>query len=146
MVETTNNDNPEPLDLRQCLIDAGIQPTPQRVAIAEVLLTAHQHVTADEVFEMVKQSRSDIGVSKATIYNSLGLFVKKGLLRQIFIDASGTFYDTNTATHHHFYNLDTGQLIDMEERLVPFILESSLPEHTVIEDIDIMIRLRNQKQ
>ncbi|MEN8177764.1 MAG: transcriptional repressor [Pseudomonadota bacterium] len=146
MMDATNIHISDLLDVRQQLNVSGITPTPQRLAIAEVLLTSHQHVTADEVFEKVNRSRVGPRVSKATVYNSLGLFVKKSLLREIFVDASRTFYDTNTQPHHHFYNLDTGQLIDMEERLVPFILESSLPENTLVEDIEIMIRVRNQKQ
>ena len=145
MMGAANNHSSDPFGVRQRLIESDITPTPQRVAIAEVLFSAHQHVTADELFETVNHTReSGKRVSKATVYNSLGLFVKKGLLREIFTDASGTFYDTNTQPHHHFYNLDSGQLIDMEERLVPFVLQTSLPEGTLVEDIDIMIRIRNE--
>lgn len=147
MMGAANIHTSDPFDVRRRLIESDITPTPQRVAIAEVLLASHQHITAEELFEKVNQRReSSKRVSKATVYNSLGLFVQKGLLREIFTDASGAFYDTNTQPHYHFYNLDTGQLIDMEERLAPFVLEASLPEGTFIEDIDIMIRIRNQTQ
>jgi Fur family transcriptional regulator, iron response regulator len=126
------------------LTQAGISPTPQRLAIARVLFTGQQHVTAEDVYLRVNLEREAKGVSKATVYNTLGLFVKKGLLREVFVEASSVFYDTNTRPHHHFYNLDSGRLTDIDERLVPLVLESELPENTRLEGVDVMIKVRNR--
>lgn len=123
------------------LIERGILVTTQRRLIAEVLFARNQHVTAEQLYDLVKKSGSR--VSKATVYNTLGLFAEKGLVREIFINASRTFYDSNTRRHHHFYNVDTGDLIDMKERLVPLFLHSDLPQGTAMDAVDLVVRVRN---
>lgn len=125
------------------LRDHGIQPTSQRLAIAEVLFAKHQHVTADLLQSALNQN--GILVSKATVYNTLGAFVRSGLLSEIFTDEGRTFYDTNISHHHHFYNVDTGKLTDTCEDLIPYFDLSILPEGTFLEDIDIVIRIRNKR-
>ncbi len=129
-------------DVEQRLRAHGINPTQQRLTIAGKLFAKHQHVTADQIHESVKPGQSY--VSKATVYNTLGLFVEKGLLREIFVDSSRTFYDSNIQPHHHFYNVDTGDLIDINEHLNPFFVESDLPQGTILEDVDIVIRVREK--
>ncbi len=124
------------------LRDHGIQPTSQRLAIASVLFSKHQHVTADILQSELNQH--GILVSKATVYNTLGAFVRSGLLSEIFTDEGRTFYDTNLSHHHHFYNVDTGQLTDTCKDLIPYFDLSVLPENTFLEDIDIVIRIRNK--
>ena len=117
--------------------------TAQRRAIADVLFARNQHLTADQLLMLVNETGAK--VSKATIYNTLGLFAEKGLVREIHISSAKTFYDSNTSRHHHFYNMDTGDLIDMKERLAPLFLQSDLPDGTVMETADIVVRVRNQK-
>ncbi|MBL3601064.1 MAG: transcriptional repressor [gamma proteobacterium endosymbiont of Lamellibrachia anaximandri] len=129
-------------DVEQRLRAYGINPTQQRLTIAGKLFAKHQHVTADQVHESVKTGQGC--ASKATVYNTLGLFVEKGLLREIFVDSSRTFYDSNIQPHHHFYNVDTGDLIDAKEHLNPFFVESDLPHGTILEDVDIVIRVREK--
>ena len=129
-------------DVDAMLLSHGVNLTRQRRIIADVLFARNQHVTADQLFDAV--SRAGGRVSKATVYNTLGLFVKKGLVREIFIDASRTFYDSNTSRHHHFYNVDTGDLIDMKERLEPHFVEQDLPDGTAMELVDLVIRVKNK--
>jgi len=128
-------------EIEAMLVGRGILVTAQRRLIAEALFARNQHVTAEQLYDLVRKSGSR--VSKATVYNTLGLFAEKGLVREIFINSSRTFYDSNTSRHHHFYNVDTGDLIDMKERLVPLFLHSDLPQGTAMETIDLVIRVRN---
>jgi Fur family iron response transcriptional regulator len=78
------------------------------------------------------------------VYNTLGLFAGKGILRQVIIDPNRVFYDTNNSRHHHFYNVDTGQLSDIDSRRIPVDQLPSAPDGTVIDGVDIIIRVRQQ--
>ena len=118
----------------------GIYPTAQRLAVANVLFSRYQHVSADQLHQMLRDAGTP--VAKATVYNSLGLFVERGLVREIFIDANQTFYDTNTSHHHHYYNLDTGELTDIPESLSIDINGIQPPEGTSVEEVDIVIKIR----
>lgn len=122
--------------LRAC----GITPTHQRVQIGEVLFSKPQHVSAEQVLGMVNQGNDK--VSKATVYNTLGLFAKKGLLHEVIIDPNKVFYDTNLDKHHHLYHIDTGTLEDIAADQVKIGQLPELPEGTVLEDVDVIIRLR----
>lgn len=119
----------------------GINPTQQRVEIAQVLFSEPQHVSADQVLAMVNRKRPI--VSKATVYNTLGLFAQKGLVREVIVDPTKVFYDPTTAPHHHFYNVDTGELMDMDIDSLTLGELPSLPEGTEAEAVDIVIRVRN---
>ncbi len=118
----------------------GIQPTRQRLRIAQILLTGHQHLSADQVLEQV--NRNGKPVSKATVYNTLGLFANKGLLREVIIDPSRVFYDTNATSHHHIYNIDTGELSDIARNDLMTEPLPELPAGTELEDVDVVIRVR----
>jgi len=76
----------------------GISPTQQRVEIAQLLLIKHQHLSAEQVLEQINAKGSR--VSKATVYNTLGLFAQRGLVKEVFVDPSKVFYDTNTSEHY----------------------------------------------
>ena len=122
------------------LREAGIQPTRQRLRIAQVLLTGNQHLSADQVLEKVNHIGKP--VSKATVYNTLGLFANKGLLREVIIDPSRVFYDTNNAPHHHVYNTATGELSDIALNRVLTEPLPELPACTELESVDVVIRVR----
>ena len=127
--------------LAQRLASKGILPTPQRLEIAAVLFAQDQHMAADQVMERV--NRDGGAVSKATVYNTLGLFAERGLLRELRIDAARIFYDSNVRPHFHYYNVDDGTLIDLE---MPAALAACLPAApagTVAEGLDVIIRIRN---
>jgi len=119
----------------------GVNPTQQRVEIAQALFVEPQHVSADQVLTMVNKQRAL--VSKATVYNTLGLFARKGLVREVIVDPSKAFYDPTMSPHHHFYNVDTGELMDVEHGELSLGELPVLPEGTVAETVDVVIRIRN---
>ena len=118
-----------------------ISPTTQRVEIAQVLLSKNQHLSADQVLEAVNQERSK--VSKATVYNTLGLFARKGLVRELVIDPTKVYYDSNVMDHHHFFNVETGELQDIEIADVELGHLPHLPEGMITDGIDVIIRIKS---
>jgi len=121
----------------------GVQPTQQRIDIAEILFARPQHLSADQVLSEVNQGKPS--VSKATVYNTLGLFAEKGLVRQVIVNSSCVFYDSNTSEHHHIYNIDTGMLTDVSADELQLSGLPELPEGMVAEGIDIIIRVRSSQ-
>ncbi|MGD8908735.1 MAG: Fur family transcriptional regulator [Chromatiales bacterium] len=132
-----------PLAIDSLLAEHGIFATAQRRVIAQILFARNMHVTPEELHGLIISSGNK--VSKATVYNTLGLFAEKGLVREIHVGNAKTFYDSNTSRHHHFYNVDTDDLIDMRERLVPLFLHTDLPDGTTVEAADLVVRIRNRK-
>ena len=128
--------------LTQRLLDHGVLPTTQRQIIAQVLFEKPQHCTAEQLHDQIKAR--GYKVSKATIYNTLGLFAQKGLVRMIYVDNATTFYDSNTSAHHHFFNTDSGEISDIEENLIHSYLEHCLPAGTRLDSVDLVVRIRNQ--
>lgn len=124
------------------LTDYGIQPTQQRVDIAKILFEQPQHLSAEQVLAAVNHKPPS--VSKATVYNTLGLLVKKGLVRQVIVDPSRVFYDSNITDHHHLYNIDDGTLTDISTNEVTISGLPSLPAGMVTEGIDVIIRVRGK--
>jgi len=122
------------------LTNLGISPTPQRVEIAAALLSKPQHLSAEQVLHIVNQT-SNV-VSKATVYNTLGLFARKGLLREVIVDPSKVFYDSNTGHHHHFYNVVTGELTDVDAAHLDIAKLPQPPHGTFCEGIDVILRVR----
>lgn len=120
---------------------AGITPTQQRLEIAQVLFARPQHLSADQVLELVNAEQHC--VSKATVYNTLNLFARTGLVREVIVDPSKVFYDSNTSDHHHFYNVDSGELTDVPPLALAIQQLPALPEGTVAAGIDVIIRLRS---
>ena len=82
-------------------------------------------------------------MSLATVYNTLGLFARNGLIREVIVDPARVFYDPNTSNHHHFYNIDTGELRDIEAAELDIETLPAPPEGTVAEGVDVIIRVRN---
>jgi Fur family iron response transcriptional regulator len=128
-------------DLAEMLRGHDILPTQQRMMIARVLFEEHRHFSADQLLRQVNTDRDR--VSKATVYNTLGLFARQGLLREVIVDPSRTFYDTNIMPHHHFYNVDTGELLDIETDNLVIKDLPVLPEGTVVDGVDVIVRVRN---
>lgn len=129
-------------DIAAMLKAHGVMPTQQRLMIARVLFERHQHLSADQILGRVNSDRDR--VSKATVYNTVGLFARKGLVREVIVDPSRVFYDTNTSDHHHFYNIDTGELQDIEASSIEFGELPELPAGTVAAGVNIIVRLRNE--
>ena len=128
--------------LRRQLRGSGIMPTRQRLEIAAVLLVKPQHLSADQILETLQKAGS--AVSKATVYNTLNLFARNGLVRTIKAEGDSTLYDSNTENHAHFYNLDSGEITDIDAVRVHDL--PLPPDGTEIEEIDLVIRIRNRKE
>ena len=122
------------------LREHGITPTAQRIDIAAVLLMRPRHVCAEALRQMLAERGTP--VSKATVYNTLDLFTRKGLVREIVVDPGKMLYDSNTTDHHHFYDVDTGALTDVEPCAIEVSALPALPPGTVVEGVDIVIRVR----
>ena len=120
----------------------GILATPQRLEIAGILLEKPQHLSAEQIIEVLRQHGS--GVSKATVYNTLNLFVERGLVKECIVDPERRFYDSNTRAHHHFYDVDTGQLTDIPHELVRFAELPELPADGRMDSVEVIIRVRRQ--
>lgn len=136
-------------DIARTLRQHRIQPTSQRVEIAHVLFQggdggADHHMSADEVLEQVNADYHR--VSKATVYNTLRLFEETGLIRAVVVSSSKVFFDPNTDPHHHLYDEASGELRDIPaEEIDADQLMPQLPEGVATEDLDIVVRVRNQR-
>jgi len=120
------------------LKEYDITPTHQRIKIGHVIFSQPQHMSAEQVLAAVNQSDE---VSKATVYNTLGLFAKQGLVREVIVDPSKVFYDSNLSKHHHLYYSDTGELEDIASEHVKISKLPELPSDIQIEDVDVIIRV-----
>jgi Fur family iron response transcriptional regulator len=120
----------------------GILPTPQRLEIAGILLERPQHLSADQIIERLRFSKS--AVSKATVYNTLKLFSEHGLVKECMVDPVRKFYDSTTHAHHHFYNIDTGELFDIPDASVSFGDLPDLPAGTEKDSVEVLIKVRNR--
>ena len=121
---------------------ADLRPTRQRLALAELLVGdgQHRHVTAESLFEAARNTGAM--VSLATVYNTLKAFCDAGLLQEITVDGSKSYFDTNTHDHPHFYWEDEARLSDApaEQLIITRIPEA--PEGAEITSVDVVIRLR----
>ena len=127
---------------RAILEQHGIRPTSQRLKVAEMLLTAPRHLTAEQIIAALREQSGH--VSKATVYNTLNLFVAEGLAREIHADPERCVYDSTMAPHHHFQNVDTGEMTDIRPEDLSFANLPPLPPGTEIESVDVVIRVRRK--
>lgn len=124
------------------LVDAGLRPTRQRVSLAELLVGdgRHRHVTAESLFEAAKTKGAS--VSLATVYNTLRAFCDAGVLQEITVDGSKSYFDTNTHDHPHFYWEDEARLSDAPSDQLVIQRLPDAPEGVEIASVDVVIRLR----
>ena len=118
----------------------GIVPTHQRIEIAFVLFERCEHLSADQILALVNARHAE--TSKATVYNTLRLFLEKKVVRELIVDPSRVFYDPNTTPHHHFYDVVTGQLTDIPAEAVRVEHLPPPPAGTVTDGVDVIIRTR----
>ncbi|WP_108861040.1 iron response transcriptional regulator IrrA [Ruegeria sp. Alg231-54] len=126
------------------LVDAGLRPTRQRVALAELLVGdgRHRHVTAESLFEAAKKNGDT--VSLATVYNTLRAFCEAGVLQEITVDGSKSYFDTNTHDHPHFFWEDESRLSDAPSDQLVIQRLPEAPEGVEIASVDVVIRLRKK--
>ena len=115
--------------LRQILAERGVRPSAHRLAVAEYVLTATDHPSADRVLKVVAGSFP--AISRATVYNTLNLFVEKGILRELHLSADCVVFDPNMETHHHFIDEETGAIEDVPWDLVQVCNLDSLHDYKI---------------
>jgi Fur family transcriptional regulator, iron response regulator len=125
---------------RAILEQHGVRPTSQRVRVAEILLTEPRHLTAEQILGSLRESQGR--VSKATVYNTLKLFVDQGLVRPIHVDPERCVYDSMMAPHHHFQDLDTGEMYDIQPADLSFAKLPPLPPGTEMAGVTVVIGIR----
>ena len=128
-------------DVRSMLRKVGLRPTRQRMELGWILFAkGDRHLTAEMLFEEASKAR--VPVSLATVYNTLNQFTEVGLLRQVAVDGSKTYFDTNVSDHHHFFVEDANALVDIPSAKV---MVSDLPEALQgyeIDRVEVVVRLR----
>lgn len=123
---------------------AGLRPTRQRLALAKVLFeNGNRHTTAEMLH--IEAQAAHIRVSLATVYNTLRQFTNAGLLREMVVDASRSYFDTNTSPHHHFFFEESGELVDIREELITLSDLPPPPEGTTIDRVDVVVRVKALK-
>jgi Fur family iron response transcriptional regulator len=127
-------------DVLEALRRHGINPTRQRLEVALALFSRQEHLSADQIMAIVDEMGAE--VSKATVYNTLNLFVRKRLVREVIVDPSRVFYDPNVAPHHHFYDVDSGKLTDIPADAITLVGFPPLPEGMEADGVDVIVRVR----
>ncbi len=135
-------DMPSDSDVLERLRAIGLRPTRQRLALARLLFAqGHRHVSAEDLFKEARAN--DIDVSLATIYNALHDFTAKGLLRALSVDSTGTYFDTNTSDHHHFFFERSGRLEDIAKDDIHISSLPRAPKGTELSRVDVVIRVKD---
>lgn len=126
------------------LRNAGLRPTRQRMALAELLFAkGDRHLTVEELHE--EAVHAGIGVSLATVYNTLHQFTEAGILRVLAVESAKTYFDTNISDHHHFFVEGQNHVLDIPVSNIAIGNLPEPPDGMEIAHIDIVIRLRPKK-
>jgi Fur family transcriptional regulator, iron response regulator len=132
------------LDLTEMLQRAGLRPTRQRVALADLLFSGgDRHLTAEMLH--LEASQKEISVSLATVYNTINRLAYVGLLRQVSVDGSKSYFDTNVSAHHHFYVENSHELIDISDPQFALNKMPDIPDEYEIARIEVVVRLRKNR-
>jgi Fur family transcriptional regulator, iron response regulator len=130
-------------DLRDKLRRVGLRPTRQRVSLGWLLFAkGDRHVTAEVLYDEARRAR--VPVSLATVYNTLHQFTEAGLLRQLAVDGSKAYFDTNPTEHHHFFLEDEGEIVDVPAEGVTVGALPEAPEGMEVAGVEVIIRLRRK--
>ena len=126
--------------MSETLRAAGLRPTRQRMALAELLFAkGDRHVTAEALHEEARQN--GIGVSLATVYNTLHQFTAQGLLREVAVEGATAYFDTNTSNHYHFLDAEEGRLMDITESAIEVHGVPAPPEGMEISRVDVLVHV-----
>lgn len=131
-------------DVKALLREVGLRPTRQRMALGWILFAkGGRHLTAEMLYE--EATKAKVPVSLATIYNTLNQFTDVGLLRQVAVDGSKTYFDTNVSAHHHFFLEDDNALLDIPGDDMVVGKTPTPPEGYEVARIDVVVRLRRKQ-
>lgn len=143
MSELTSQDAVQDEALQQRLRDAGLRPTRQRLALAELLFSkGDRHVSAELLHE--EAVAVGVPVSLATVYNTLHQFNQSGLLRAVSVDSTKTYFDTNTSDHHHFFIEEENRVVDVPASHITVSDLPEPPQGMEIARVDVIVRLREK--
>ncbi len=132
-------------DVREMLRAVGLRPTRQRMALGWILFgKGDRHITAEVLYE--EANKAKVPVSLATIYNTLHQFTEVGLLRQVAVDGSRTYFDTNASNHHHFFIEDENALMDIPQAAMMVDRLPTPPEGYEIVRVDVVVRVKRIKE
>jgi Fur family iron response transcriptional regulator len=132
-------------DIAERLRAAGLRPTRQRVALARLLFDGcDRHVTAEVLHEEALARK--VPVSLATVYNTLHQFTEACLLREVAVEGSKTYFDTNTSNHYHFFCETSGTLVDIGTESIRIEGLPEAPEGMTISRVDVLVRLVDQRK
>ena len=131
-------------DLRRKLRQVGLRPTRQRVGLGWLLFAkGDRHITAEMLYE--EATLAKVPVSLATVYNTLNQLTDAGLLRQVSVDGTKTYFDTNVTAHHHFYLENNHELVDIPDPHLVLSKMPDVPEGYEIARVDMVVRLRKKR-
>jgi Fur family transcriptional regulator, iron response regulator len=126
------------------LKSAGLRPTRQRLALAKLLFDGDdRHITAETLHAEVMAA--NVRVSLATVYNALHQFTRSGLLREVVVDSSRAYFDTNTSAHHHFFDEGTGELSDIPDNSISLTSLPDAPAGKVMSGVEVVVRVRSEQ-
>jgi Fur family iron response transcriptional regulator len=132
-------------DVRTMLRSVGLRPTRQRMSLGWLLFAkGDRHVTAELLYE--EATRAKVPVSLATVYNTLHQFTEVGLLRQVAVDGSKSYFDTNASEHHHFFVEGEEALVDIPGAQALVDKLPTAPEGYEIARVDVVVRLRRKQR
>ena len=131
-------------DVKSMLRDVGLRPTRQRMALGWILFAkGDRHLTAEMLYE--EATKAKVPVSLATVYNTLHQFTEVGLLRQVAVDGSKTYFDTNVSEHHHFFIEGDNALVDIPGAEAIVGNMPAAPEGFEIARVDVVVRLKRKR-
>ena len=126
------------------LRNSGLRPTKQRITICEILFSNKEtfHFSINDLAKIISEKTSE-KISLATIYNTVQSFLKKGYLKEISINSDKSYFDTNTEDHHHFYDEDKKELIDIHyDDVKPLTIKKDIPGKK-IKSLEVLIKIQN---
>ena len=122
---------------------SGLRPTRQRLALAALLFgRGDRHVTAESLHD--EAGSTGVSLSLATVYNTMHQFTRAGLLREVTVDGTRTYFDTNTRDHHHFYCEEDGTLTDIDGAAIEVAGVPHPPQGTKVGRVDVIVRLKRR--
>ena len=131
-------------DVKAMLREVGLRPTRQRMALGWMLFgKGDRHLTAEMLYE--EATKAKVPVSLATVYNTLHQFTEVGLLRQVAVDGSKTYFDTNVSDHHHFFVEGDNALVDIPNAEPIVGTMPTAPEGYEIARIDVVVRIKRKR-
>ena len=135
-------------DLASKLRTSGLRPTKQRVKLAEFLFNRDKtfHFTVENLDKAINKKNSEYKIALATIYNTVHAFKKAGHLKEILIKDGKNYFDTNTSSHHHFYDEVNNELTDIENNKIELKKFPNPPRGKSIKDVNVIINIDNDNQ